>query len=183
MSTDLQKKIEEKLQGKVNDAYDLQNYIAQNHLAELKELRTEHFQCKNLYARQVFFDKNDVAVGRVHKKEHMALLVGGPFIVTTYICDSNDKVLECLGTKEYKSGDIIVSMPGTKRAAIALGDGSFICLHYAESETLDDLEEELMEKDYLGLYNSNNQLVNKQITQEAVQERIEARERQLIGAK
>jgi quercetin dioxygenase-like cupin family protein len=165
----------------VHDIYDLQNYLAIHKREELQELETKHYQCKHLYVRQVIFNKDDLAVGRVHKQEHMALITGGPMVISTYICDEKDNVIEDLGTKEYYSGDVIISKPGTKRAVVAKGPGTFLCLHYAEKTTLDDLEQELMQKDYLALYDSNNKLIDKLISADAILERIKQRDLHLIG--
>ena len=163
--------------------YDLQNYIAIHKREQLQELETKHYQCEHLYVRQVIFNKDDIAIGRVHKKEHMALITGGPMVISTYICDDKDNVVEDLGTKVYQSGDVIISKPGTKRAVFAKGPGTFLCLHYAEKQTLDDLEQELMQKDYLALYDSNNKLIDKLITADTMMERIKQRSQRLLGEK
>jgi quercetin dioxygenase-like cupin family protein len=111
------------------------------------ELQTEHHHIDGVYVRVVHRPAGCLIVGKVHKKEHLYVVMTGSVRVTT-----DD------GVKDVYAPCVIKSSPGTKRAVLALEDSSCMTIHRTDKEELEDIEEELIEPDNLALFDSWNKL-------------------------
>ena len=100
------------------------------------EPETMHTFHAGLYCREAKLKANQLAVGRVHKKEHLFYIVSGTVNITT-----PDGVQIITGPAMFKS------KPGTKRACHTLTDAHFLNIHIAESTNVEDVEKELLEDD------------------------------------
>jgi quercetin dioxygenase-like cupin family protein len=89
----------------------------------------------------------------VHKKEHFYVVVSGTICVTT-----DDGVQTITGPK------ILLSRPGTKRAVYAVTDALCMTFHVAESTTVEEAENELVEADPNSMFTIGNKLKNEVLT-------------------
>ena len=112
------------------------------------ELPTGHFFAFNRYCRFLPRPAGTLIVGKVHRKEHIYIVLFGTVRITT-----GAQVTDVTGPK------IFISQPGTKRAVLALTDACCFTVHKTELTDLALIEEELIEDDGLSLFDSNNQLI------------------------
>ena len=110
-------------------------------------LDTKHRFHGGMYLREVFRPADFLIVGKVHKKEHFYIVLSGTVVITT---DT--------GVTEVTGPYIFDSKPGTKRAVYAKTDATCITIHRVESETIADVENELVEDDPDCVYLSGNTL-------------------------
>lgn len=108
-------------------------------------LPTTHHFADGMYCRSLFRSSGTLIVGKVHKKEHFYIVCFGCVDVT-----SGGEV------KRYKSGDIIVSKPGTQRAVLAVEDSLCITVHRTNNTDLDEIERELIEPCDYALFDASN---------------------------
>lgn len=111
------------------------------------ELPTEHIFHGGMYCRQVWRPAGCTIVGKVHKKEHFYMVVTGTVLVTT-----ED------GAQEVTGPFLICSKPGTQRAVHALTDALCMTFHRADSNTIEQVEEELVEPDADSKFGIGNKL-------------------------
>lgn len=111
------------------------------------ELPTRHFWSNDdrMYCRAVFRKAGVVIIGKVHKKEHLYLVMHGRVQI---------------GKTEYPAGSIVVSTPGTQRAVFALEDSECATVHLLDTPTrdLNLIEQELLEPCPDALFDSSNKL-------------------------
>jgi hypothetical protein len=100
------------------------------------EPETIHTFFAGMYCREAKLKANQLAVGRVHKKEHLFYIVSGTVNITT-----PDGIQVITGPAMFKS------KPGTKRACHTITDAHFMNIHLAESTNVEDVEKELIEDD------------------------------------
>lgn len=115
-------------------------------------LDTKHRFHGGMYLREVFRPADFLIVGKVHKKEHFYIVLSGTVVITT---DN--------GVTEVTGPYIFDSKPGTKRAVYAKTDATCITIHRVESETIEDVENELVEDDPDCVYLSGNTLKKEAI--------------------
>ena len=125
--------------------HDLQKAMIE-HLTPV-ELDTKHRFHGGMYLREVFRPADFLIVGKVHKKEHFYIVLTGTVVITT---DT--------GVMEVTGPYIFDSKPGTKRAVYAKTDATCITIHRVESNTIEDVENELVEDDPDCVYLSGNTL-------------------------
>jgi len=113
---------------------------------------TDHIFHGGMYCRQVWRPAGCTIVGRVHKKEHFYMVVHGTVLVTT-----DD------GAQEITGPFLICSNPGTKRAVHALTDALCITFHRVESDTVEEVESELVEDDPTSMFTIGNKVKNPEI--------------------
>ena len=111
------------------------------------ELPTEHLFAGGMYCRILPRPTGCLIVGKVHKKEHFYMVIKGCVQVTT------DE-----GMQEIRAPKVLISKPGTKRAVLAMEDSICLTVHRADSTTVDEVEEELVEPDDSSLYGPGNML-------------------------
>jgi len=112
------------------------------------ELQTEHYFAGGMYCRVLRRPAGTLIVGKQHKHAHFYIVVEGAVAV---IQDGAEH-------KVYEAPSIIVSLPGTKRAVLALEDSVCLTVHRTDKTDLDEIEAELIEPDPLALFDSRNQL-------------------------
>jgi quercetin dioxygenase-like cupin family protein len=111
------------------------------------EVITEHYFSEGMYCRKVFRKAGTLIVGKVHKKPHFFLCAKGEIIAWS------EK-----GMRNLKAGDVIESLPGTKRVTLAVEDSIGITFHKTDKTDLDEIEQELVEYDETALFDSDNKL-------------------------
>lgn len=113
---------------------------------------TEHLFHGGMYCRQVWRPAGCLIVGKVHKKEHFYMIVSGTVKVTT-----DDGVQTITGPM------LLCSNPGTKRAVYAETDALCMTFHRVESNTVEEVESELVEDDPNSMFTIGNKVKNQQI--------------------
>ena len=117
------------------------------------EPHTEHYFHGGMYCRKVYRDAGVLVVGAVHKHEHLYVIVTGKVLITD---GENPPV-------EKSAGDVILSMPGTKRAVLALLPTICITVHKTDAKTVEDAERELVEQDPSSMYAPGNRVKSELI--------------------
>jgi hypothetical protein len=110
-------------------------------------LQTRHYFADGLYCRELSRPAGTTIVGKVHKKEHLYIVLTGEVTV----------VGEGM-SERIKAPRILVSPPGTKRAVYAHEDSICVTVHRTDSTDLDAIELELIEPDETALFDAHNQL-------------------------
>jgi hypothetical protein len=123
---------------------------AMSAMPQAEGLVTTHHFVPGQYLRKLWRPAGTVIVGKVHKAPHFFLCALGEIAVSSG--DGNWKTL--------RAGDVLESMPGTKRITVALTDAIGITVHKTELTDLDEIERELIEPDDLALFDSSNNLKN-----------------------
>jgi len=113
---------------------------------------TEHVFHGGMYCRQVWRPAGCLIVGKVHKKEHFYMVVSGTVKVTT-----DDGVQTITGPM------LLCSNPGTKRAVYAETDALCMTFHRVESNTVEEVESELVEDDPNSMFTIGNKVKNPEI--------------------
>ena len=108
---------------------------------------TRHTFHGGMYCREVFREAGVLVVGKVHKKEHFYLIVGGTVAITT------DE-----GVQHITGPHLLCSKPGTKRAVYAETDALCMTFHRVESDNVEDAEAELVEDAPNSVYGIGNQI-------------------------
>lgn len=114
---------------------------------------TKHTFHGGMYCREVFREAGVLVVGKVHKKEHFYLIVGGTVAITT------DE-----GVQFVTGPQLLCSKPGTKRAVYAETDALCMTFHRVESDNVEDAEAELVEDDATSMFAVGNQVKAKELT-------------------
>lgn len=98
---------------------------------------TRHFFAPGVYARMFFIKAGSVAVGKIHKTEHLNIICKGKCSVST---EDGPMVLE---------GPCVVNArPGIKKAVFAIEDTTWINIHVTDETDLEKIEEQVIAKDY-----------------------------------
>jgi len=109
-------------------------------------METEHFFAGGMYCRKIFIPRDRIIVSKVHKTEHLFIGCSGELLVagqgTHYV---------------LRSGDVIPSPVGTKRLVVSLTDVVVMTVHKTDKNSIEGLEQELMEDSPFSLYDVNNQ--------------------------
>jgi quercetin dioxygenase-like cupin family protein len=122
----------------------LQSAMAQMPQAELL---TEHFFLPGVYMRKVWRPAGTVIVGKVHKFPHIFMCAGGSIRAWT------EK-----GVRALRAGDVVESLPGTKRVTYALEDSVGVTIHRTDKTDIGEIEEELIEREDQALFDATNVL-------------------------
>ena len=91
-----------------------------------------HFAHKT-YAREMYLPAGCALVGKLHRYSCVNIIAEG----TVRVADGN-------GVMEYTAPYVFVSPAGTKRAMYAITDVTWITCHPAETEDLDQIEQDLI---------------------------------------
>ena len=103
---------------------------------DLEEL-TSHFFAPGVYARMFFIKKGDVAIGKIHKTEHLNIICKGKISVST---EDGPMFLE---------GPCVVNArPGIKKAVYAIEDTWWVNIHPTDETDIEKIEEQVIAKDY-----------------------------------
>ena len=111
------------------------------------EFVTNHHFGAGWYARELYLDAGTFAIGKVHKKEHVFMVTKGSMQIAVEG-----------GAEIVRAPAMMVSLPGTKRAVLALEDTVCVSIHCTANTDLDALEDELIESDQLARFNAHNKL-------------------------
>ena len=101
------------------------------------ESLTSHYFAPGVYVREYFIPKDSVVVGKIHKTEHINIICQGRCSVST-----ED------GPLFFEGPCVFTSRPGVKKAVYALEDTTWITIHVTDKTDLDEIEEEVIAKDY-----------------------------------
>jgi quercetin dioxygenase-like cupin family protein len=119
---------------------------AMEKLPQAPGMDTDHFFAGGMYCRRMFIPKGNIIVSKVHKTEH--LFIG---------CSGELEVAGQGDTYVLKTGSVVPSIVGTKRAVRALTDVVCMTVHKTDLLSTDGLEEAMMELDERNLYDVHNQ--------------------------
>lgn len=111
------------------------------------ELPTVHHFAHGTYVREMHVKADTVLVGKVHKTEHIFVLLSGEM---TLITDQ--------GRMRVKAPWIAVAPPGLKRAGYAHEDSIVLNIHHSFERELEKLEDELVEPDPQSCFGPGNTL-------------------------
>ena len=111
------------------------------------EMQTRHYYADGMYARELSQPVGSVVVGKVHKREHLFILLSGRI-----------KVVVDEEVQEISAPFVLVSKPGTKRALFALEDSAYLTVHKTAKKNLAKIERELVENDETALFDCANKL-------------------------
>lgn len=102
------------------------------------ESLTDHYFASGVYVRSMRLPKGVTVVGKIHKTEHVCLLLQGRVAIATEA-----------GVEEFSAPAIMVCPPGVKRAAFALEDAVWANAHaVGEERDLEVIEAQFIAADY-----------------------------------
>lgn len=132
-NTELLKRIFGDLQSQkyIDVVRDVQKQI-QDH-AELIDVPVEHHFAPGVYMRQMNAKAGTVVVSKMHRTEHMNVLLSGSLTIAT----EN-------GIEYLKAPAVIKSMPGTKRIGYFHEDTSWMTVHPTDSTDLEEIERQVI---------------------------------------
>ena len=113
---------------------DVQQQITDN--AELIDVPVDHHFAPGVYMRQMNAKAGTLVVSKMHRTEHMNILLTGSLTVAT-----ED------GIELLKAPLVIKSMPGTKRIGYFHEDSSWITVHPTQTTDLDLIEQQVIVPD------------------------------------
>ncbi len=113
---------------------DVQQQITDN--AELIDVPVDHHFAPGVYMRQMNAKAGTLVVSKMHRTEHMNILLTGSLTVAT-----ED------GIELLKAPLVIKSMPGTKRIGYFHEDSSWITVHPTQTADLDLIEQQVIVPD------------------------------------
>ena len=113
---------------------DVQQQITDN--AELIDVPVEHHFAPGVYMRQMNAKAGTLVVSKMHRTEHMNILLTGSLTVAT------ENGIELLTAPL-----VIKSMPGTKRIGYFHEDSSWITVHPTQTTDLDLIEQQVIVPD------------------------------------
>ena len=101
---------------------------------------TFHHFSEGVYLREFHIKKGQYVVGKIHRHNHMALLIKG-----------SAKVVSEFGVEIMEAPHIWESKAGTKRAVLAYTDCIFVTVHPTEETDLEKIEDEVIAPSYEAL--------------------------------
>lgn len=124
----------------------------QAELAKLPQLVMEakHYFVKGMYARELHIPAGTTLIGKVHKTEHFFMLLSGDMTLWTEE-----------GMRRVQAPYIARAMPGIKRVGFAHSDSVCANVHATEFTDLEQIEEQLVEKEDLSMITSGLERVLK----------------------
>lgn len=112
------------------------------------EPETHHYFHGGMYCREVRRCEGALIVGKVHKKEHFYVIASGTVAISQ----------EGEPAKQVTGPAVIKSMPGTKRAVLALTDAVCMTFHRVDCATVEEAESELVEDDPTSMFDAFNRV-------------------------
>lgn len=98
---------------------DIQRLHAMLGLMPQVHIEPKHHFAKGMYGRELMMPAGTLIVGKIHKHEHLAIMVYGDILVYT----------EQGGKKRLKGYNMMVSPPETKRVVYPYEDTLWITIH------------------------------------------------------
>ncbi len=96
-----------------------------------------HTFASGSYARTIFIPKDTLVVGKIHRHDHLNMLMVGRVVVATEE-----------GPRKLEAPQVLVSKAGTKRVVYTYTDTIWTTVHLTEKTDLDEIEDEIIAKDY-----------------------------------
>ena len=115
----------------IDTVRDVQQQIQDN--AELIDVPVEHHFAPGVYMRQMNAKAGTVVVSKMHRTEHMNILLSGSLTVAT------ENGIELL-----KAPVVLKSMPGTKRIGYFHEDSTWITVHPTNETDLNLIEQQVI---------------------------------------
>lgn len=112
------------------------------------EPETHHYFHGGMYCREVRRCNDALIVGKVHKKEHFYVVASGTVAISQ----------EGEPAKIVTGPAVLKSMPGTKRAVLALSDAVCMTFHRTDATTVEDACAELVEDDPADMFDVFNRV-------------------------
>lgn len=110
---------------------------------EFNEGKIHHHFGTGVYGRELFIPAGNVIVSKIHRGKTFNVIAKGKIAV---ICPHR-------GYNVYEGPHCFVSEPFTKRIVIAIEDTLWITSHGTDKTDLDEVEEEIIAKDFSGADN------------------------------
>lgn len=107
-------------------------------MREFNEGKIEHHFGTGVYGRELFIPKGNVIVSKIHRGKTFNVIAKGCIAV---ICPHK-------GYNIYEGPFCFVSEPFTKRVVIAIEDTLWITSHGTDKTDLDEIENEIIAKDF-----------------------------------
>lgn len=101
------------------------------------EIEPKHEFIDGLYRREITFQKGTFATGKIHKDDHMDVVLSGEMVVA-----SED------GYKYIKGPCTLTSRAGNKKAGYALTDVTWVTYHPTKETTVEGVESEMFLDDF-----------------------------------
>lgn len=101
------------------------------------ESMTGHFFAPGVYARMFSIGKGDIAIGKIHKHDHLNI-----------VCCGKIRVFTEDGPMVVEGPCVFTAKAGVKKAVYALEDTTWINIHVTDETDLDKIESEFIAKDY-----------------------------------
>ncbi len=108
----------------------------------LDQFKLTHHFAPHCYAREMFLPKGHTIIGKIHKHAHLNIIQKGKVSVTT---EEGAKIIE--------APCVFTSFAGTKRAVYVHEDTIWITIHVTDKTDLDEIEDEIIAKDFNELGN------------------------------
>lgn len=102
------------------------------------DLPIQHHFADGVYGREMFVPAGAAFTGKVHKKEHMSILLSGEMLIKTTTGGSDRIIAPCM----------FISPPNTKKAGFAVTDCTFMTVHGTHERDIDKIEAELVSDTY-----------------------------------
>jgi hypothetical protein len=118
---------------------------AVSEMSQAGEFETSHFFKGGMYCRRIEIPVNCLIVSKKHKTEHFFIGCYGELLVY-----DQDK------TYILTQGMVVPSDIGTKRCVLALTDVVCMTVHRVDKDSIDDLENDIVESSDKSLYDFNN---------------------------
>jgi hypothetical protein len=104
------------------------------------DIPIQHHFSDGIYGREMFVPAGAAFTGKIHKTEHMSILLSGEMLIKT-----------TTGAAEHiKAPCMFISPADTKKAGLAITDSTFITIHGTHERDINKLESELVSDSYSG---------------------------------
>lgn len=100
-------------------------------------IEPKHHFATGMYGRELLMKAGTLIVGKIHKHEHLAIMVYGDILVYT----------EREGKRRLKGYNMMVSPPETKRVVYPLEDTLWVTIHATDERDMERLEQALITPD------------------------------------
>ena len=103
----------------------------------------KHYFAPGVYVREMLLEKDRVVVGKIHRHDHIAMLIKGRAVVVSE-----------QGRIEIEAPHIWNSKRGEKRAVYAIEDCIFVTVHPTDETDLEKIENDVIAPSYKALEDS-----------------------------
>ena len=114
------------------------------------ESEPKHYRMDGVYVRELFIPAGTLLTGKIHNHESIGILAQGRLRIT----NGTDSVI-------VEAPYVTVDKPGVKRLGYAETDCTFLCVHRTDSETLEEMEEELVSETFEDYERKTQHMLNK----------------------